>query len=266
MFMSQSIGTPILFVNRDSDLVPADNIGMSIGSRIKDARRAAKLTQKALASKVGMSQASLSELETGESQGTTMIGSFAAALGVSALWLETGKGAMTTEQPVPAESGSPFVEADEDLAGRPVRAGEESDTVAIPRVKLRLRAGIANYDTEPDMNGDGHELVPRQILISLGLAERNLLAVRVRGTSMEPMMFEDDVVIIDKSDTKPISREVYAVNFDGDACVKQLLYRGGQWYLHSLNPDHAPVNVKSGQCSIVGRVVIQPTRVLTGRL
>jgi phage repressor protein C with HTH and peptisase S24 domain len=265
MFMNAIIGTPILEVNRYSDLMPTDNIGMSIGSRIKEARRAAKLTQKALAQKVGMAQASLSELETGESQGTTMIGSFAAALGVSALWLETGKGSMGLES-LAAESTPPFVETDHDLAGRPVRAGDEGDTVAIPRVKLRLRAGIANYDTEPDMNGDGHEVVPRQILTSLGLNEQNLMAVRVRGTSMEPMMFEDDVVIIDKSDTKPISREVYAVNFDGDACVKQLLYRGGQWYLHSLNPDHGPVNVKSGQCSIVGRVVIQPTRVLTGRL
>lgn len=264
--MSDSIGTPILSVNRYSDLVPQDNIGMSIGSRIREARRAAKMTQKELAKKVGLAQASLSELETGESQGTTMIASFAAALGVSALWLETGKGPTTPELHVVGSPGSPFVERPGELSdARPVRAGE-GDSVEIPRVKLRLRAGVANYDTEPDMNGDGHELIPRELLTALGLKAANLLAVRVRGTSMEPMMFEDDVVIIDKSDTKPISREVYAVNFDGDACVKQLLFKGGQWYLHSLNSDHKPVNVKSGQCSIVGRVVIQPTRVLTGRL
>jgi len=225
------------------------------------------MTQKELAKKVGLAQASLSELETGESQGTTMIASFAAALGVSALWLETGKGAAAPELHVVPSSDSPFVEPAGQMAdARPVRAGEGADTVAIPRVKLRLRAGVANYDTEPDMNGDGHEVVPRELLAALRLNADNLLAVRVRGTSMEPMLFEDDVVIIDKSDTKPISREVYAVNFDGDACVKQLLFRGGQWYLHSLNSDHKPVNVKSGQCSIVGRVVIQPTRVLTGRL
>lgn len=65
---------------------------MSIGTRIRDARKRAKLTQKQLADRVGMQQATLSQLETGESTGTTMIASFAAALGVSALWLETGKG------------------------------------------------------------------------------------------------------------------------------------------------------------------------------
>ena len=192
-----------------------------------------------------------------------LVGDF---LDVDPYWLETGEGAMTKTMKTAPHHGSPFVDATGEPEGsRPVREGD-GDTVAIPRVKLRLRAGVAQFDTEPDMNGDGHELVPRHVIVSLGLDPKNLLAVRVRGISMEPMLFEDDVVIIDKSDTKPISREVYAVNFDGESCIKQLIYRGGQWLLHSLHSDHGPVNVKSGQCSIVGRVVIQPTRVLTGRL
>lgn len=264
--MEQIIGNPIYEVNRNSERLPHDNIGMSIGSRIREARRAAKLTQKALAQKVGMAQASLSELETGESQGTTMVASFAAALGVNALWLETGKGTMQGENHALADE-APFIEEGSLFPGAVrVVAGDEPDTVAVPRVRLRLRAGVAQFDTEPDMNGDGHEQMPRAVLTALRLDPRNLLALRVRGMSMEPMLFEDDVIIIDKSDTKPVSREIYAVNFNGEPCIKQLIYRGGQWYLHSINPDHGPVNAKSGQCSIVGRVVYQPGRVVTGRL
>lgn len=71
------------------------NIGMSIGERIRDARKRAKLTQKQLAVKIGISQGALSELETGASEGTTYVASFASALGVNALWLETGKGLPT---------------------------------------------------------------------------------------------------------------------------------------------------------------------------
>ncbi|MDN4036783.1 XRE family transcriptional regulator [Massilia sp. YIM B02443] len=264
--MEEIIGNPIYQVNRNSEPLPHDNIGMSIGSRIREARRAAKLTQKALAQKVGMGQASLSELETGESQGTTMVASFAAALGVNALWLETGKGTMHGEHPSQVDE-APFIENNSLFPGAlRVVVGDEPDTVAVPRVRLRLRAGVAQFDTEPDMNGDGHEQMPRTVLTALRLDPRNLLAVRVRGMSMEPMLFEDDVVIIDTSDVKPISREIYAVNFNGEPCIKQLLYRGGQWYLHSINPDHEPVNVRSGQCSLVGRVVYQPGRVVTGRL
>ncbi len=90
--MRQIIGTPILFVNRNSYLLLGDNIGMSIGLRVREARMAAKLSQKDLAAIVGLSQPTLSELETSESTGSTSLASIAAALGVSALWLETGKG------------------------------------------------------------------------------------------------------------------------------------------------------------------------------
>lgn len=69
-----------------------DNIGMSIGARIREARKHAKLTQGQLASRVGVTQATISELETGESAGTTLLATFASVLGVNALWLETGKG------------------------------------------------------------------------------------------------------------------------------------------------------------------------------
>lgn len=90
--MGSIIGVPILSVNRNSYLNRADNIGMSIGTRIRDARKQANLTQGQLAARIGIKQSTISELETGESTGTTLIASFAKELGVSALWLETGKG------------------------------------------------------------------------------------------------------------------------------------------------------------------------------
>ena len=65
---------------------------MSIGTRIREARKSANMTQQQLASKSGIKQAALSELETGESAGSKYLASIASALGVSALWLETGRG------------------------------------------------------------------------------------------------------------------------------------------------------------------------------
>jgi phage repressor protein C with HTH and peptisase S24 domain len=263
--MENIIGVPILHVNRNSDLVPTDNIGMSIGTRIREARRAAKLTQKALAQKVGMAQASLSELETGESAGTTLVASLAAALGVNPLWLETGKGSM-----VPVQAPSPDPDVDEDnpflSATVPIRIGEEPDTIPIRRVKLKLRAGVAGYETEPEMEDGGVLHMPRRVIERNNFAPHLLLAVTVRGCSMEPLLFEDDVVVVNTADKKPVDRELFAVNFNGEGCIKQLWKDGGQWFLRSLHPKHGPVNVRSGQCDIVGRVVYQPGRELTGRL
>ena len=65
---------------------------MSIGSRLKQARKAERLTQEQLAAKAGLKQSTISDLENGKSASSTSIATLAHALGVSALWLETGKG------------------------------------------------------------------------------------------------------------------------------------------------------------------------------
>jgi phage repressor protein C with HTH and peptisase S24 domain len=134
------------------------------------------------------------------------------------------------------------------------------------RVRLKLRAGVSGYDVEPEMTNDGILAIPAEVISSLKVDPKRLLALRVRDQGMEPMLFEDDWVVIDTSDTVRRSREVYAVNWNGEACIQQLVERGGQWYLNYLNPDFHPFNTRSGQLSIVGRVIYQPGRIVTGRL
>lgn len=94
MSMSNNIGVPILKVNRNSDSFLHQNRAMSIGQRVREARKAAGLTQQQLAEKVGIKQSTLSELENGDSAGSGHLAAMAAALNVSALWLQTGKGSM----------------------------------------------------------------------------------------------------------------------------------------------------------------------------
>lgn len=65
---------------------------MSVGERVRLARKEKGISQELLASAARMSQPALSELESGASTSTSHIASLAAALGISALYLETGKG------------------------------------------------------------------------------------------------------------------------------------------------------------------------------
>jgi phage repressor protein C with HTH and peptisase S24 domain len=192
------------------------------------------------------------------------------AIGCSATWLETGEPPMALA-PHLADKGAPaFAAASPDhpflTDARGVRIGDEPDTIPIRRVSLKLHAGVTGFETEPELEDGGVLHMPRAVIEAHRLAPHQLLAIRVRGQSMEPMMFEDDVVVVNTADKEPVSREIYAVNFNGEALVKQLLRRNNEWFLQSMNPDFGPVNVRSGQCSIVGRVVYQPGRVLTGRL
>ena len=90
--MSEIMGTPVLFVNRFSVIHPDNNIAMTIGQRLKQVRKELGLTQIELAARVGLKQSTLSDLELGKSAGTTNLAVVANAIGVSALWLETGRG------------------------------------------------------------------------------------------------------------------------------------------------------------------------------
>lgn len=90
--MNEIMGTPVLFVNRFSVMVPDNNTAMTIGQRLKQVRKELGLTQMELAARVGLKQSTLSDLELGKSAGTTNLAVVANAIGVNALWLETGRG------------------------------------------------------------------------------------------------------------------------------------------------------------------------------
>lgn len=235
-----------MYVNRISDLFFNDNIGMSIGTRIKEARRDIKMTQKELSAKVGVAQATLSELETGESAGTTLIASFAAALGVSPLWLETGKGSKHIQS-----QKTEKIRDEIDLDNNP-------EYPAIRRVKLRLSAGISGFSIDLEEEDHVPIVFGKYWYQSRGLIPDKLIAVKVKGSSMEPGLHDGDTVVINTADTKPSDGDAFAVNYEGEAVIKRLVRDAGEWWLSSDNPDQRryPRKLCAGDaCIIIGRIV-----------
>lgn len=88
---------PLELCQRHTVIGKGDYSGMSEGStRLRYARRARKLTQVQLAKASGLTQASISDLETGQSKsfrGMTLV-ALASALRVNPEWLMHGKGPM----------------------------------------------------------------------------------------------------------------------------------------------------------------------------
>lgn len=144
--------------------------------------------------------------------------------------------------------------------------GDGHQLTEVRRVALRLRAGVAGFDAEPDMTALEPLAIPTSAIRDAKANPAALLGVRVRDRGMEPLFFEDDWIVIDTADTIQRSGEIFAVNWNGEPCIYQLVKRGGQWYLNSVNSEFGALNIKSGQCSIVGRVFYQPGRLVTGRL
>ena len=170
------------------------------------------------------------------------------ALGFSHIWLMTGDG----DARLPA--GRRLRNA------LPVRIAENDDphTAYIQMVKLRLSAGITGFQTEPE-HKDGHTFpIPRNWLERRNLSADHLIAILIKGESMEPSLYEDDIVIINTLDTKLVDGAVYAFNYEGEAVVKRLSRDAGQWWLTSDNPDQRKYHRKLCQgnaCLVVGRVV-----------
>lgn len=141
-----------------------------------------------------------------------------------------------------------------------VRVIEEDDPqfVRIQKIKLRLSAGITGFQADPEHGDDGTLSVARSWIERHGYYAERLIAIKVRGESMEPSLYEDDVVVVNTADTKLMDGAVFAVNYEGQAVVKRLSRDAGEWWLTSDNPDqrkHHRKICRGADCLIVGRVV-----------
>lgn len=140
-------------------------------------------------------------------------------------------------------------------------AFEHNDTsqILIRKVKLRLSAGITGFAVEPEESDSNPISFRKEWFMANGYRPEMLIAIDVKGDSMEPTMSEGDTVVINTADKAPKDGKIYAVNYEGEAVIKRLERNIGQWWLVSDNPDQRqyPRKVCSGDaCIIIGRVVV----------
>lgn len=191
----------------------------TIAERLKNAREAANLTQPELASKAGVSQGTIGNIESGIRKRPRDLLSIASALNVNPEWLETGKGQM---QPI---------------IGQPIDLDNNPDYPAIRRVKFKLSAGVSGFSVDYQ-NGSGNPLVFRRDWYeNNGYTPSKLFATYVANGSMEPGLYDGDTVVVNTDQIEPKDGHVFAVNYEGELVIKRLVRDDGQWWLASDNPD-----------------------------
>lgn len=142
--------------------------------------------------------------------------------------------------------------------------GDDPRLTIIPKVRLRLTAGLSGFEVEPEPYDGSSTTVPTDWIERHGYSREKLIAITVRGESMEPTFYKGDLVIINTADTKPVSGAVYAVNYEGEPAIKRLVRDAGRWWLVSDNVDQRRYYRQSfsGDTSqIIGRVVKRETEV-----
>lgn len=225
------------------------NETMDISSRLDAAmKEAGFVSQSALARASGVPQPTINRILKGVGkkgpEAHTLV-QLAAACNVTFDWLH--EGIEPKHRALPAEF-TPVIVAQED----------DERFYQIQKVRLRLSAGISGFSVEPEKHDGSTLSIPRHWADRHGFIPERLIAIKIKGESMEPSLYADDLVIINTADAKPQDGVVFAVNYEGEPVVKRLSRDAGQWWLTSDNPDQRKYHRKvcrGNDCIIIGRVV-----------
>ncbi|UVM53523.1 helix-turn-helix transcriptional regulator [Pseudomonas sp. B21-012] len=219
----------------------------TLAERIKAARKHAKLTQRELASRVGVEQPVISQLETGKNQTSNHLLGIASTCGVDPMWLAKGTGEMLKTQ----SGRSTAVESNAELLGElaPWDDGDplEDDDIEVPYYAEVEFAG-GNGMTEVVEVANRRLRFSTATLRAAGVDSRGAACARLKGKSMERLILDGAAIGFDTHDTNIIDGEIYAFNHGGMLRVKYL-YRlpAGAVRIRSENDDEYPDEIMSAE-------------------
>jgi phage repressor protein C with HTH and peptisase S24 domain len=211
------------------------------------------------AEKLGVSLVSIQNYENGTREpSATFVVNFAKMAGVSLEWLLLGEGQMLKQaaSDVASVSGSDSGHCVcLDTLGNPVDLDE---FVFIPRYNLKAAAGHgATTEGEKPM----FSMAFRRYWVEnyLRATPTDLSVISVKGDSMEGVLNDRDVILLNTSDTQA-SSGLYVLRVDGDLVVKRVQrLPGGILRVISANEAYATFDVDlnnpPADFGVIGRVV-----------
>lgn len=206
---------------------------MTIGQRVRQARKAARLNQTELAEKIGVKQATISELEIRHAASSKHLVDIALALGVSPVWLATGEGSM---------------HEDDDLFSR---------EISLPAINTKLVPLISWVQAGSFKEVISDMTIAKEYIHCPTRCSDSTYALRVEGESMLDRFRPGQIIFVDPELVPTSGQFVIAMLEDGyRTTFKQLIVDGGQQYLKALNKDWPERIIKvTEDCRIIGTVI-----------
>ena len=229
---------------------------VSISDRIAQRARELGLKQTDIAKKTGASKASVSNWFSGKDSPTRFVIELSKVLKCDPEWLLDGK---PTQKPLNDTYGSgDNAEYIGHIDAWDSNTELDEDEVEVPFfMDVELAAGVGG---ESAIETRGPKLrFSKSTLRRCGVQAEAAACVKVSGNSMEPRLFDGDVVGVNTLDKRIVDGKVYAINHAGLLRVKRL-YRlpGGGLRVNSINHAEHPDELYSHQevtdLIIIGRV------------
>lgn len=216
---------------------------MELKDRLKLARKNASLTQAELAQRVGIKQASISEIERGLTRSSGYLIKIAQVCGVDPIWLSEGAGSIDSST-TSLKTMPSYIESNAELLGDLVTWETEDplddDDCEVPYYAEVEFAG-GNGMTEVIEVASRKLRFSNSTLRAAGVECQNAACARIKGKSMERLILDGAAIGFDRACTSIIDGEIYAFNQDGMLRVKYL-YRlpGGLIRIRSENFEEYP--------------------------
>ncbi|HDB9894038.1 TPA: helix-turn-helix transcriptional regulator [Escherichia coli] len=196
----------------------------TLSERLKEARLARGLTQKALGDLVGVSQAAIQKIETGKANQTTKIVEIANALGVRAEWLSSGVGNMpdSTVQPIQTTvSHSKYFKID------------------VLDIEVSAGPGVINREFVEVLRSVEYSFDDARHMFD-GRKAENIRIINVRGDSMSGTIEPGDLLFVDITVKSFDGDGIYAFLYDDTAHVKRLQMMKDKLLVISDNKSYSP--------------------------
>ena len=136
-------------------------------------------------------------------------------------------------------------------------ANTEADFISIPRFDIAASAGHGAL-AESEIS-TGHYAFNRAWLGRRGLNPATLTVIAVRGNSMEPELYDQDLILLDQSKKEPGDGDMYVVRYFDELFVKRIQkIPDRRFQLHSTNRFYNPIEVKAfdnNDLTFIGKVV-----------
>lgn len=229
---------------------------MDTGKKFAAIRKALHLNQAEFAEPLGVGFKQISAIENGRVQPSSSVMEllFLKYL-VNRLWWDTGEGEMFTDAKQ-KESTEDFLDKMRSMMAK--QPQPPADYVTIPRYYVAASAG-GGTTVYSEQIVDHLTFKTNWLKGTLGLSPERVAVISVKGDSMEPCLYNGDLIMVDLSVSRVESNAVYVLQLGGLLMVKRVQVKmDGEVIVKSDNSRYEPESFRGESAErlvVIGRMV-----------